>query len=290
MGSGARGSGDSFVIQEHHTPLVELTRAGAVLLPESLAAAAGGPRTRLIVASMAEALPAVADLSTAEGPAAAVAAAVDPLGGLDLLVVNSGGPPPGSFERLGGLAPALPLHQHQPEVPGRRAVGFAERERACRPQVLLSRIEVVLVVLDLTGKRVDLAVGPEGLGGFNVGTSLGQLLEVPVVPGSPVVGLDTIVCRERDHFGRGPNGVVVACQKRQADRPPEHAVLVLGPDCESLVVETQARLAVTDQLMELPVQIRNRRGMREAASVDYRDACFTNFTKFRKLTCCLQPG
>ena len=41
-----------------------------------------------------------ADLSTKEGPAGAVAAAVAALGGLDLLVVNSGGPPPGRFEDL----------------------------------------------------------------------------------------------------------------------------------------------------------------------------------------------
>ena len=41
-----------------------------------------------------------ADLSTAEGPAAAVATARDALGGLDLLVVNSGGPPGGTFDQL----------------------------------------------------------------------------------------------------------------------------------------------------------------------------------------------
>jgi 3-oxoacyl-[acyl-carrier protein] reductase len=40
------------------------------------------------------------DLSTADGPAHAVEAAVAALGGLDLLVVNSGGPPPGRFEEL----------------------------------------------------------------------------------------------------------------------------------------------------------------------------------------------
>jgi 3-oxoacyl-[acyl-carrier protein] reductase len=40
------------------------------------------------------------DLSTTEGPAAAVAATVEALGGLDLVLVNSGGPPPGRFEDL----------------------------------------------------------------------------------------------------------------------------------------------------------------------------------------------
>ena len=41
-----------------------------------------------------------ADLASQDGPAAAVAAAVEAFGGLDLLVVNSGGPPPGRFEDL----------------------------------------------------------------------------------------------------------------------------------------------------------------------------------------------
>jgi 3-oxoacyl-[acyl-carrier protein] reductase len=41
-----------------------------------------------------------ADLSTPEGPRQAIEAAVAAFGGLDLLVVNSGGPPPGRFEEL----------------------------------------------------------------------------------------------------------------------------------------------------------------------------------------------
>ena len=41
-----------------------------------------------------------ADLSTPEGPAQAVAGAVRELGGLDLLLVNSGGPPGGDFRSL----------------------------------------------------------------------------------------------------------------------------------------------------------------------------------------------
>jgi len=41
-----------------------------------------------------------ADLSRPDGPADAVSAAVETLGGLDLLVVNSGGPPGGSFDDL----------------------------------------------------------------------------------------------------------------------------------------------------------------------------------------------
>ncbi len=40
------------------------------------------------------------DLSTADGPASAVARTVGAFGGLDLLLVNSGGPPPGTFDEL----------------------------------------------------------------------------------------------------------------------------------------------------------------------------------------------
>jgi len=42
----------------------------------------------------------IADLSTPDGPAGAVAAAVAALGGLDLLVVNTGGPAGGTFDTL----------------------------------------------------------------------------------------------------------------------------------------------------------------------------------------------
>jgi 3-oxoacyl-[acyl-carrier protein] reductase len=40
------------------------------------------------------------DFAQADAPGAAVAAAIEALGGLDLLLVNSGGPPGGSFEQL----------------------------------------------------------------------------------------------------------------------------------------------------------------------------------------------
>ena len=51
-------------------------------------------------AAALDALAVPADLSTADGPAGAVAGTVDGLGGLDLVLVNSGGPPPGRFEDL----------------------------------------------------------------------------------------------------------------------------------------------------------------------------------------------
>jgi 3-oxoacyl-[acyl-carrier protein] reductase len=41
-----------------------------------------------------------ADLTTSDGPAQAARGAIDALGGLDGVVVNSGGPPTGTFEQL----------------------------------------------------------------------------------------------------------------------------------------------------------------------------------------------
>ncbi len=52
------------------------------------------------VARLAGAIPVGADLSTPDGPSDAVARAVEALGGLDLVLVNSGGPPTGGFEDL----------------------------------------------------------------------------------------------------------------------------------------------------------------------------------------------
>ena len=51
-------------------------------------------------AGLAGALAVGADLATPEGPRRAVAQAVAAFGGLDLLLVNSGGPAPGTFEEL----------------------------------------------------------------------------------------------------------------------------------------------------------------------------------------------
>jgi 3-oxoacyl-[acyl-carrier protein] reductase len=62
---------------------------------------AARPSDRLdAAAARLEALAVPADLATPDGPADAVAAAVAAFGGLDLLVVNSGGPPTGRFEDL----------------------------------------------------------------------------------------------------------------------------------------------------------------------------------------------
>lgn len=62
---------------------------------------AARPSDRLdAAAARLDALAVPADLSTPDGPAAAIDATVAAFGGLDLLVVNSGGPPPGRFEDL----------------------------------------------------------------------------------------------------------------------------------------------------------------------------------------------
>jgi 3-oxoacyl-[acyl-carrier protein] reductase len=74
----------------------------AVLVDEGARVALIG-RTRERVEGEASRLggtPVVADLATPDGPAGAVAAAVDALGGLDLLVANSGGPPGGTFDTI----------------------------------------------------------------------------------------------------------------------------------------------------------------------------------------------
>jgi 3-oxoacyl-[acyl-carrier protein] reductase len=51
-------------------------------------------------AARLDGLAVIADLATPDGPAGAVEATVGALGGLDLLVVNTGGPPGGTFDTL----------------------------------------------------------------------------------------------------------------------------------------------------------------------------------------------
>ncbi|MGH2477948.1 MAG: SDR family oxidoreductase [Candidatus Limnocylindrales bacterium] len=64
-------------------------------------AARGSDRLKAALARLTGAVAVDTDLATADGPASAVARTVDAFGGLDLLLVNSGGPPPGTFEELG---------------------------------------------------------------------------------------------------------------------------------------------------------------------------------------------
>ncbi len=57
-------------------------------------------RLEAAVGRLAGAVAIDTDLATPDGPASAVERAVAALGGLDLVLVNSGGPPPGTFEEL----------------------------------------------------------------------------------------------------------------------------------------------------------------------------------------------
>ena len=78
------------------------------------------------------AVPLVADVSTPDGARRFVVEARDALGGLDVLVTNAGGPPPGNFETapFDAYAPALALNllsvvaMCQEAVPGLRAQHF----------------------------------------------------------------------------------------------------------------------------------------------------------------------
>jgi 3-oxoacyl-[acyl-carrier protein] reductase len=80
-----------------------------------------------------------ADLSTADGPEHAVAVAVDALGGLDLLLVNSGGPPGGDFEALDEAAWAAAID----------GVLWAtlRLDRAALPHLRASSAPAILVIL-----------------------------------------------------------------------------------------------------------------------------------------------
>jgi len=59
---------------------------------------------RIAAATGSETLPVPIDLSRSDGPKGFVSAAVERFGGVDLLVINTGGPPAGAFETLGDNA------------------------------------------------------------------------------------------------------------------------------------------------------------------------------------------
>ena len=76
--------------------------AAALAGEGALVALAARPSDRLdaAVGRLSGAVAIETDLATPDGPSSAVDRAVDALGGLDLLLVNSGGPPPGTFDEL----------------------------------------------------------------------------------------------------------------------------------------------------------------------------------------------
>lgn len=86
-----------------------------------------------------------ADLASSLGPAGAVASAVRELGGLDLLLVNSGGPPPGRFEDLS-------------EDDWQRAIdgtlwSAIRLVRAALPHLRSSEIPAVLIILSSSARE-----------------------------------------------------------------------------------------------------------------------------------------
>ena len=76
-----------------------LVTGGSRGLGAAIAGALAADGAHVVTAARAEA-PITVDLATERGPADAVAAAVEALGGLDGIVVNSGGPAPGTFEEV----------------------------------------------------------------------------------------------------------------------------------------------------------------------------------------------
>lgn len=85
------------------------------------------------------------DLSTAEGPADAVRGAVDELGGLDLLLVNSGGPPPGRFDDLSDEA-------WQRAIDG-TLWSTVRLIRAALPHLRSSEIPAILIILSSSARE-----------------------------------------------------------------------------------------------------------------------------------------
>jgi 3-oxoacyl-[acyl-carrier protein] reductase len=97
------------------------------------------------VAATPGSIAAPADLSTADGPERAVERAVESLGGLDLMLVNSGGPPPGTFEELD-------------EAAWERAIDGTLRSavrlvRAALPHLRGSDRPAILVILSSTARE-----------------------------------------------------------------------------------------------------------------------------------------
>jgi 3-oxoacyl-[acyl-carrier protein] reductase len=89
-GSGGLGGGVGTSLSEEGARVALVARAS-----ERLDAA---------VAALPGAIGVPTDLATVDGPATAVQRTVEAFGGLDLVLVNSGGPPPGTFDELDDAA------------------------------------------------------------------------------------------------------------------------------------------------------------------------------------------
>ena len=97
------------------------------------------------VGRLAGAVPVDTDLATPDGPASAVERTVEALGGLDLLLVNSGGPPTGMFEDLDedAWARAIDGTLHS----ALRLI------RAALPHLRLSDRAAILIILSSTARE-----------------------------------------------------------------------------------------------------------------------------------------
>ena len=76
--------------------------AAALVAEGALVAMCGRDKGRIDAAAARlgpNAIPLVVDVSRREGATAFVAAAQEALGGVDILVTNAGGPPPGNFSK-----------------------------------------------------------------------------------------------------------------------------------------------------------------------------------------------
>ena len=89
--------------------------------------------------------PIPADLTTPDGPREAVAAAATAFGGLDLLVVNSGGPPPGRFDDLDEAA-------WRAAIDG-TLLSAVRLLRAALPHLRAGRDPAILVVLSSSARE-----------------------------------------------------------------------------------------------------------------------------------------
>jgi 3-oxoacyl-[acyl-carrier protein] reductase len=158
----------------------------------------------------------VADLSTRDGPASAVAHGVDGLGGLDLLVANTGGPPAGTFEAVD-------------EEGWERAISGTLQAtlrlvRAGLPHLRAGRDPAILVVLSSSAREplaalVTSNVLRPGLVGL-IKTLAGELAPIRVnglVPGK----ISTQRTRELDQGRAASAGVTrEEIERRTSDRIP----------------------------------------------------------------------
>ena len=168
------------------------------------------------------------------------------------------------FEVGARLHPFLTLHLDQSQIPTRRAVLLAARHALGDDQVFLGGIEIVLIVFDDSGERVDLRRRSHPLRRLDVGPRRQQLLKQVVVPRAPVVALVDVVELQVDDPCRRLNRLLLALQVGQTNGAAQQRVLVQWLERDRLVVVAEAGLAVADELVEIAVEIGQCRRLRKA--------------------------